>query len=130
MRSMQPGAAFNPDLLLAPEAAIAAYLAAVRPSTLGQEDVPLAAAFGRILARNAVADGPYPAADRSTMDGFAVRVADGTLPRRITGTIRMGAAPPGPVAAGEAMRIPTGGVLPAGAPSSTRPDWVLFGRMV
>jgi molybdenum cofactor synthesis domain-containing protein len=115
MRSMQPGAAFNPDLLLAPEAAIAAYLAAVRPSTLGQEDVPLAAAFGRILARNAVADGPYPAADRSTMDGFAVRAADGTLPRRITATIRMGAAPPGPVAAGEAMRIPTGGVLPPGA---------------
>ena len=112
---MQPGAAFNPDLLLAPEAALATYVAAVRPTTLGSEDVPLAAAFGRILARDAVADGPYPAADRSTMDGFAVRVADGTRPRRVTATIRMGAAPPGAVDAGEAMRIPTGGVLPSGA---------------
>src|SRR5260370_7748253 len=49
------------------------------------------------------------------MDGFAVRSADGTAPRRIAGTIRMGAAPPRALEAGEAMRIPTGGVLPAGA---------------
>jgi molybdopterin molybdotransferase len=49
------------------------------------------------------------------MDGFAVRSADGTAPRRIAGAIRMGAAPPAALGAGEAMRIPTGGVLPAGA---------------
>jgi molybdopterin molybdotransferase len=49
------------------------------------------------------------------MDGYAVRSADVTQARRITGTIRMGHAPPGPLHRGEAMRIPTGGVLPPGA---------------
>jgi len=82
---------------------------------VGTERVPLESAFGRILAYDAVADAAYPADDRSTMDGFAVRSADGTAPRRIAGTIRMGAAPPRALEAGEAMRIPTGGVLPAGA---------------
>ncbi len=77
--------------------------------------MPLAAALGRVLAGDAVADAAYPADHRSTMDGFAVRSADGTAPRRIVGTVRMGAAPPAPLAPGEAMRIPTGGVLPAGA---------------
>ncbi len=38
-----------------------------------------------------------------------------TAARRIVGTIRMGAAPPAPLGRGEAMRIPTGGVLPDGA---------------
>ncbi|HTJ27405.1 MAG TPA: gephyrin-like molybdotransferase Glp [Candidatus Limnocylindria bacterium] len=99
----------------APDDAVAAYLRAVAPRPRGTEHVPLAAAFGRVLAGDAAADTRYPADDRSTMDGFAVRSADGTAPRRIVGTVRMGAAPPGPLRAGEAMRIPTGGVLPDGA---------------
>jgi molybdenum cofactor synthesis domain-containing protein len=115
MRAMQPGAAFNSELLCAPEAAIAKYLAEVRPQPAGEEEVGLAAAFGRILARDAVAGAPYPADDRSTMDGFAVRSADAGLPRRIVGAIRMGAPPPAGLGPGEAMRIPTGGVVPAGA---------------
>ncbi len=49
------------------------------------------------------------------MDGFAVRSADGLGERRIVGEIRMGHAPPGPLGAGETMRIPTGGALPDGA---------------
>ncbi|HEY0615753.1 MAG TPA: molybdopterin molybdotransferase MoeA [Candidatus Elarobacter sp.] len=115
MRALRPGATFETDRLPAPGAAIAAYLAAVPLRPLGTEPVALDAAFGRILARDAAAGAPYPADDRSTMDGFAVRSADGAAPRRIAGTIRMGSAPPGPLAAGEAMRIPTGGVLPPGA---------------
>jgi len=112
---MQPGATFEAELLLSPDEAVAAYLAAVRPKPSGIERVPLDSAVGRILAEDAAADAPYPADDRSTMDGFAVRSADGTAPRRIVGTIRMGAAPPRSLEAGEAMRIPTGGVLPDGA---------------
>ncbi len=112
---MRPGAAFDADLLLAPDAAIGAFLNAVAPKPLGVETVALADAFGRILARDAVADRPYPADDRSTMDGFAVRSQDGAATRRIVGAIRMGAAPPSPVATGETMRIPTGGVVPSGA---------------
>lgn len=115
MRALRPGATFETERLLAPAEALAEYLGAVAPRPRGTERVPLEAAFGRILARDAVADAAYPADDRSTMDGFAVRSADGAAPRRIVGTIRMGAAPPGPLAPGEAMRVPTGGVLPAGA---------------
>jgi molybdopterin molybdotransferase len=115
MRALRPGATFETERLLAPGEAVAAYLSAVAVRPRGTEGVALGAAFGRILARDAVAAAAHPADDRSTMDGFAVRSADGADPRRITGTIRMGHAPPGPLGPGEAMRIPTGGVLPPGA---------------
>jgi len=115
MRALRPGATFETERLLAPGEAVATYLGAVAVRPRGTERVGLDAAFGRILARDASADAPYPADDRSTMDGFAVRSADGAAQRRITGTIRMGHAPPGPLRPGEAMRIPTGGVLPPGA---------------
>jgi molybdenum cofactor synthesis domain-containing protein len=115
MRALQPGETFAPERLRAPAEAVAAYLAAVGPRPRGVERVPLAAALGRVLAADAVANAAYPADHRSTMDGFAVRSADGAGPRRIAGAIRMGAAPPAPLGPGEAMRIPTGGVLPAGA---------------
>src|SRR5947209_18631098 len=115
MRALRPGATFETERLLAPDEALRIYLAAVAVRPRGSERVRLAAAVGRVPARDAVADAPYPADDRSTMDGFAVRSADGAAARRIVGAIRMGAAPPGPLGAGEAMRIPTGGVLPPGA---------------
>ena len=115
MRALRPGATFETERLLAPAEAVAAYLATVPLHPLGVERVALEAAFGRILAGDAVADAAYPADRRSTMDGFAVRSADGAAPRRIIGAIRMGHAPPGPLGPGEAMRIPTGGVLPEGA---------------
>jgi molybdopterin molybdotransferase len=115
MRALVPGTTFDTERLHAPGDAVAAYLAAVGPGPRGTELVPLAGAFGRILARAAIADAAYPADDRSTMDGFAVRSSDGTATRRIVGAIRMGASPPGSLGPGEAMRIPTGGVLPAGA---------------
>ena len=115
MRALRPGATFDPDQLLAPDDAVATYLAAVEPQPLGTQTVALADAFGRILAADAVADAAYPADDRSTMDGFAVRSADGTNPRRIAGAVLMGRPPPGPLGPNEAMRIPTGGVLPQGA---------------
>ena len=117
MRSTQallPGATFEHDRLLAPQQALIAYQAAVGLGPLGVESVPLAAAAGRILAVDAVAHEEFPAHARSTMDGFAVRSADGTRPRRIAGGVRMGQPPPAPLGAGEAMRIPTGGTLPAG----------------
>ncbi|GAC1576791.1 MAG: molybdopterin-binding protein [Candidatus Elarobacter sp.] len=115
MRALRPGATFETERLSAPGDAVAAYLAAVRPRPRGTEAVALADAFGRVLAHDAVARTHYPADDRSTMDGFAVRSSDGAAPRAIVATIRMGHAPPGPLHPGEAMRIPTGGVLPPGA---------------
>ena len=115
MRALRPGATFETERLLAPDEALETYLAAVAVRPTGTERVTLEAAFGRVLAADAVAGSAYPADDRSTMDGFAVRSADGVAARRIAGTIRMGAPPPGPLRPGEAMRIPTGGVLPPGA---------------
>jgi molybdenum cofactor synthesis domain-containing protein len=115
MRALTPGETFETGRLSAPDEAIAAYLAAIAPQPRGTERVPLTAAFGRVLAQDAAADVLYPADDRSTMDGFAVRSADGVAPRRIVGQVLMGIAPAAPLGAGEAMRIPTGGVLPDGA---------------
>lgn len=111
---LTPGEGFDVEQLLAPEAALAAYFAAVTIPAPGIERVDLADATGRILAAAATADALYPADPRSTMDGYAI-VAGGPGSRRIVGDIRMGHAPPGPIGPGEAMRIPTGGVLPPGA---------------
>jgi molybdenum cofactor synthesis domain-containing protein len=113
--TLLPGQAFEPSTLLAPAQAILAYRARVALEPLGVEDVDLDASFGRILARDVVADARYPAHPRSTMDGFAVRSSDATAQRRIVGEIRMGHAPPAPLGANEAMRIPTGGAVPEGA---------------
>ncbi len=115
MRAMRPGQSFDVERLLAPAEAVAAFLDAVDLQPPGIEPVTLETAFGRVLARDAVAEAFYPADRRSTMDGFAVRCSDGVARRRIAGAIRMGQPPPRPLEAGEAMRIPTGGVLPAEA---------------
>jgi len=112
---LKPGEGFAVEQLLTPAEARAAYFAAVSIAPPVVERVGLADATGRILGAPAVAAGEYPADSRSTMDGFALVAAAGRSPRRITGEVRMGHAPPGAIGPDEAMRIPTGGVLPPGA---------------
>jgi molybdenum cofactor synthesis domain-containing protein len=114
-QALLPGATFEHKRLLAPRQALSAYQAAVPLGPPGIETVALAAAYGRILAADAVAREEFPPHARSTMDGFAVRSIDGSSPRRIAGEVRMGRAAPGALGEGEAMRIPTGGALPPGA---------------
>jgi molybdopterin molybdotransferase len=114
-QALGPGETFAVEALSTPAEALQRYFAAVTLAPPPLEHVDLAGAAGRILGADAVADVRYPADPRSTMDGFAVRAGDGDRVRRIVGEIRMGQAPPGPVGDGEAMRIPTGGVLPPGA---------------
>lgn len=113
--TLLPGEAFEPDRLLSPEAAVAAYLAQVRVAPVGVEAVSLDDAYDRILSTDAVASDDLPAAARSTMDGFAVDAAQLPGRLRITGEIAMGHAPPSGVGPGETLRIPTGGMLPGGA---------------
>lgn len=62
------------------------------------------------------ADRDDPALDRSAMDGAAMRVADGLIPRKIIGALFAGDDPsPFKIREGEAVRIMTGAALPEGA---------------
>jgi molybdopterin molybdotransferase len=114
-QALGAGETFVVEELRTPAEALERYFAAATPAVPAVEHVDLSAAAGRILGADAIADARYPADPRSTMDGFAVVAADGDRVRRIVGEIRMGQAPPGGLAPGEAMRIPTGGVVPDGA---------------
>jgi len=89
---------------------------------VSSEDVLLEAAVGRILAEDVHAAGNLPGFARSTVDGYAVRAASTfgaseSSPALFTvvGAVAMGEVPQVAVAAGEAARIATGGMLPPGA---------------
>ena len=90
-------------------------LVGLRPT--GPETVALAAGWNRVLARPVLSRLTQPPADVSAMDGYAVRAADAVA----GATLRLaGAAPAGRPFAGEvtpgaAVRIFTGGFVPAGA---------------
>lgn len=89
---------------------------------LAEERIDVAAAAGRVLARDVRTTLDLPHFARSYMDGFAVRARDtagATVDRparlRVVGSVAMGHPVDTRLAAGECMRIPTGGMLPAGA---------------
>ncbi|MDB5482762.1 MAG: molybdopterin molybdenumtransferase MoeA [Caulobacteraceae bacterium] len=82
---------------------------------LGIDEVPLAGALGRFLARPVLAARDQPPFAASAMDGWAVRAVDGEGPRRIVGESAAGHGYAGEVGPGEAVRIFTGAALPAGA---------------
>lgn len=101
-------------MLSVPEAR-ARILALIAP--VGPEIVALADGAGRVLARTVQARLTQPPHDVSAMDGFALRVADGTAGARLR---VVGAAPAGhpfagTVGPGEAVRLFTGSVIPEGA---------------
>jgi molybdopterin molybdotransferase len=87
-------------------------LEAVRP--LEAEDVPLARALDRVLACDVDSPTNVPPFDNSAMDGFAVR-AGPPAELQVIDESRAGHPSPGEVAAGAAIRISTGAVLPGGA---------------
>ena len=82
------------------------------------EDVPLDQANGRVLARDLTALRTQPPADVSAMDGYAVRTADvaaAPVRLKVIGEVAAGRPFAAAVGPGEAARIFTGGVIPAGA---------------
>ncbi len=86
------------------------------------EEIPLADAWGRVLAKPQVAQEYIPGFNRSTVDGYAVKAADTfgcslSTPAmlRFVGEVEMGKAVGLTVAVGECAYVPTGGELPAGA---------------
>ncbi len=80
----------------------------------GSECLPVTEAAGRVLASDVTATRLLPAADNSAVDGYALRAADAG-PRRVIGRAAAGAPFAGCLGSGEAVRIFTGALLPAGA---------------
>ncbi|MGX1323069.1 molybdopterin molybdotransferase [Bradyrhizobium sp. USDA 377] len=96
--------------------ALAAVLAGAEP--LAEETVSLDQAYHRVLASDIAARRTQPPQAMSAMDGYAVRAADAaTIDSRlmVIGEVAAGRPFAGSVGAGEAVRIFTGGVVPAGA---------------
>jgi molybdopterin molybdotransferase len=89
-------------------------------TALPAESVPLTCAYGRTLADDLTALRTQPPAAVSAMDGYAVRAEDvATAPVTLTliGEVAAGHPFDGEVRKGQAARIFTGGVMPAGADS-------------
>ena len=79
------------------------------------ERVPVEDALGRYLAEPLTARRTQPPADLSSMDGYAMRSADLPGPWRVVGESAAGHPFGGSLGTGDAVRIATGALLPAGA---------------
>jgi molybdopterin molybdotransferase len=104
--------------LLGVDAALALIEARIVP-VVEEESIPLAAAAGRILARDLVAAIDVPPYANSAVDGFALIHADLAPDREtvlpVTGRAAAGHPLDRPAARGEAIRIFTGAPMPDGA---------------
>jgi molybdopterin molybdotransferase len=82
------------------------------------EEIDTPSALGRVLAQDVRSTEDLPPFRRSLMDGFACRAADIVsvpVSLRLVGEVAMGAPAGVAVGAGEAVRVPTGGMLPEGS---------------
>jgi molybdopterin molybdotransferase len=95
------------------EEAQARLLALATP--LPVEHVAVGDTVGLYLAEPLTARRTQPAADLSAMDGYAIRASCLPGPWRVVGESAAGHPYPGVVAPGEAVRIATGALVPAGA---------------
>lgn len=98
------------------EEALAAILEAVGP--LAPIELPLLEAHGCVLATEIVAEYDVPPFSAAGADGFAARSADVSAPPatlRVTGAAPAGRPPELTVGWGEAVAVPAGAPLPAGA---------------
>ena len=97
-----------------PVAEAQARLLALR-NPVPSENISLSDALSRYISDALTANRDQPAAPISAMDGYAIRFTDLPGPWTIVGDIAAGTAPPRAIGAGEAMRIFTGAMLPAGS---------------
>jgi molybdopterin molybdotransferase len=102
-----------------PVADARAHILAACSPVRGTQRVPVRDALGRVLAADVISPVSVPPHDNSAMDGYAVRhadlSADGETRLTIVGQAFAGHGWAGEVAAGQAVRIMTGAVMPAGA---------------
>ena len=104
------------DSLLQVDEALRQILAVI--PQLGDEQVAVTAAAGRVLREDVVAAADVPFADNSAMDGYAVRSRDtAAAPARLTvlGDLPAGAIARRPLEERSALRIMTGAPIPTGA---------------
>ena len=104
------------NVLLSVEAARQRIETTFQP--VGAETISLDAALGRVLDSDAIARRTQPPVDLSSMDGWAVRAVDvAKVPATLkpVGQAPAGGAFAGTVGPGQAVRIFTGGPVPAGA---------------
>ncbi len=99
--------------LMPVEEARARILAHAKP--LPPENVPLAQALGRALAKPLSAKRDQPPFDASAMDGYALRTADNGSELTVIGTSAAGHAFNGNLKPGQAVRIFTGAPVPTTA---------------
>ncbi|MET0867079.1 MAG: gephyrin-like molybdotransferase Glp [Pseudorhodoplanes sp.] len=103
-------------------------------SPLASERLPIGACHGRVLAEELLALRTQPPADVSAMDGYALRASDVTdVPSdlRVIGEVAAGRPFPGAIKSHEAVRIFTGGEMPAGADTVViQENTTRTGRMV
>ena len=99
--------------MIAVEVALSRVVAGLVPTP--GELVALPQALGRVLAEDCAARVAHPPLDVSSMDGYAVRAADSPGPLRLIGEAAAGRRFAGTVGPGQAVRVFTGGALPAGA---------------
>jgi molybdenum cofactor synthesis domain-containing protein len=95
------------------ESAIEAILS--RTPVLATEEVTLEEAIGRILAETVKAGDDMPPFAASAVDGYALRVSDGLMPRQVLAEIIAGATDQIEIRPGTASRIMTGAPVPPGA---------------
>lgn len=99
---------------------VSAALAAINEqlAPLAREEVPLAAARGRILVDTIASDIDSPPFTKALMDGYAIVAADSTSGRavlEVLESITAGQLPKHKVSSGTAIGIMTGAPLPDGA---------------
>jgi molybdopterin molybdotransferase len=101
--------------MISVEEARTRILAELQPTAA--EVVALAEAWHRVAAAPVAARLTQPPADVSAMDGYALRAADGGLGARlrVVGSAPAGHPFSGTVGVGEAVRLFTGSLVPAGA---------------
>ena len=101
--------------MLSVSEACARILEAFQP--VEPQTVPLARAAGRILSSEITAGTDIPPFDYSSVDGFAIKVADNSVGRtlRVRADIRAGTSSDIVIHPGECARIMTGAPIPDGA---------------
>jgi putative molybdopterin biosynthesis protein len=93
-----------------------------KPAALSEEEAVLLEAYNRVLSQDILAPFDVPAYGTSRVAGYAVKAADTkeaseeqAVTLAVAATLNVGETPTQPLAAGEAVEVQAGAVLPQGA---------------